>query len=348
MSLEGSSRKYDSNLLKNLGGPNTPHRLSISYQSPGSRENASVSPGSAEGQSGQLKPLSMPERRHPSWDGSSRWNNLPSSGAVSPGSLRSPLFDPDFNRPSAQRHPSFPFDDSSSHRGSYDAQSMSGYVHDEFSMEEGQMKDLNIHDRSPSGSVELLLGAKAGMKRRASSPHQESTREDRTSVSSAPGDSDLYHRRSMQQLTGTNRVSPIPRYPHHGSVSSVSSYGRNGSLASSYGPSLLSVASSATSHSSGRISPSALSPAIDPELGVGTPYAVVPSLNPSPRASLSLPTQQRTVSDASQTTARQISIDDSAHSRQDSISTPQIGPPPYMCECCPKKPKKFNTHEELQ
>ncbi|KAJ9631907.1 hypothetical protein H2203_000308 [Taxawa tesnikishii (nom. ined.)] len=52
---------------------------------------------------------------------------------------------------------------------------MSGYVHDEFSMEEGQMKDLNIHDRSPSGSVELLLGAKAGMKRRASSPHQEST-----------------------------------------------------------------------------------------------------------------------------------------------------------------------------
>lgn len=192
-----------------------------------------------------------------------------------------------------------------------------------------------------------MLGAKAGIKRRASSPHREATREDRTSVSSSTaGEHDLYHRRSMQQLP--NRISPVARYPaNHGSVSSASSLGRNGSLASSHG--LLSVASSATSYSSGRISPTvAMSPAIDPELGCGTPFAAVKSLNSSPRDSISYPPphQLRTFSESSQGDARKMSTDSMSQSRQNSISSNAQGL--FICECCPKKPKKFRSQEELR
>jgi hypothetical protein len=228
------------------------------------------------------------------------------------------------------------------------------FMNEGFSMEEGQMKDLNINDRSPSVSDDYQL--KAGMKRRASSPHRESAREERSSVSSASGATDLYSRRSLQQLPSRN--SSVSKYmPNHGSVSSASSYGpRNGSMASSYG---LSVASSATSYTSGRLSPGAISPAIDPDLGsisYGSSKPLPPS--PGPPAGL-VPQQQQAQENTSSLPPHHVM--ESAQSRQhgmsDSIqnSLPNSIPSGIpnaqgmlMCECCPKKPRKFNTQDELR
>lgn len=210
---------------------------------------------------------------------------------------------------------------------------------EDFTMEEGQMKDLNINDRNESIS-EDQPGAKAGVKRRASSPHADAAREDRSSVSSAPGGIDLYTRRSIQQLP--NRHSPVSRYaPNHGSISSVSSLGpRNGSMASSYG---LSVASSATSYTSGRLSPGNISPAIDPELGALSFSALRP-MNPSPGSPSVVLNHQRTASETP-TTSTLYAQEIASHSRQNSIPGAQGV---LMCDCCPKKPKKFNSEEELR
>lgn len=297
----------------------------------------------SERRNGQLRPLSMPERRQTSSDspGSSRWPpSMPSSGAISPGFTGFFEHGPPENNRAQSRHPSLTFDDSASHRGSYDH---SMFVHDDFPMEEGGMRELNINDRSPSGSEDFTLGAKAGVKRRASSPPREPTREERSSVGSASGHHDLYHRRSIQQFP--NRNSPVSRFhPNHGSLSSTaSSLGTRGSLGSSVGLSVSSIASSATSYASGRVSPGAMSPAIDPDLRVGTPYGGNKSMNPSPVASN--PQHQRTFSESTQGGSRKMSVDSVQHSRQNSMSKMQGI---YICECCPKKPKKFDTEDELK
>lgn len=192
------------------------------------------------------------------------------------------------------------------------------------------MSSLHLHDRSPGSP-------RAGSKRRASSPPRE--REDRSSVSSASGHSEIYHRRSMHQLP--TRASPVSRFhPNHSSLSSASSYGpRNGSLGSSLG--LASVPSSATSYGSGRVSPSTLSPAVDADLRIATGYGAAKVLNPSPI----LAHHQRTLSESAQGVARKQSTDSVPHSRSASLTQMQGI---YICECCPKKPKKFDSEDELR
>ncbi|KAI7003380.1 hypothetical protein KC355_g9250 [Hortaea werneckii] len=297
--LEESSSSYDKHLLSRIGGPGTPKRQSVSYSGPHELAQAE---NSAAG---------------------TKW---PSSGAVSPGYTGS-WFEhgaTDPNRPLGLRHGSLQFDDSISHRGSYD-QSM--FIHEDM-MEDGQMGSLHIQDRSPSGSEDANI--KAGTKRRASSPPREGLREDRFSVSGTLGHSDLYHRRSMQQLP--NRGSPLSRFhPSQSSVSSASSYGpRHGSLGSSLG--IASVPSSATSYGSGRLSPNGLSPAME---SGNTPYG---------SARVLAANHQRTLSENAQIN-RRLSTDSNAQSRRASASHMQGV---YICECCPKKPKKFETEEELR
>lgn len=287
-----------------------------------------------------LSTSSASERRHLSLDGSAlKWATT-KPGPVSPGSFRNPSHDADNFRPLVHRHPSFPFDENMLQRSSYDHNMFQpGGSHP---MDEGQMKGLNINDRSPSVCDEFIP-PKAGMKRRASSPHQDLSREDRSSVSSAPGSSDLYIRRSIQQLPSRN--SSVSRYAaNHGSISSVSSYGlRNGSMASSYG---LSVASSATSYTSGRLSPAAPSPAIDPSLAEMQYTNAKP---PTPSPSLAAPSSNYPVGIQEHTTklAVHATVDQSSQIRQQQhgITNAQGM---LRCECCPKKPKKFNNQEELK
>jgi len=205
------------------------------------------------------------------------------------------------------------------------------------------MRNLNIDDRSPAGSDEYYMQQKIGLKRRASSPPPEAVREDRPITSGNP---DLYHRRSAQMLV--NRNTPASRFQmHHGSLSSVSSSGpRTGSVGSSLGFS--TTASSMTSYGGEqRLSPSALSPSGPTELGPVSPYAANKSLNPSPRGSLSRPQHQRGYSESEHPSQiRRLSQESTIHSRQNSMANRIPGS--YICECCPKKPKKFDSEDELR
>lgn len=333
--LDHSSQAYDKQLLSKIGGPNTPTRtaappLSSSAQDPPADVHAHKLNGR------QLKPLSVLHPDSPA----TKW---PQSGAISPGytGFRSPVFDgADAQR---ARYGSIstpgPLDESvPQHRGSYDH----GIFSDQdFGMEENGMRNLNIDDRSPAGSDEYQMCQKGGLKRRASSPPPEAVRDDRPTTSGNP---DLYHRRSAQML----RSTPASRFQmHHGSLSSVSSSGpRTGSVGSSLGFS--TAASSMTSYGGDqRLSPSALSPSAQTELGPVSPYAASRSLNPSPRGSLSRPQHQRGYSETEHPSQiRKLSTESTMHARQNSMANRIPGA--YICECCPKKPKKFDSEEELR
>ncbi|KAF1960204.1 hypothetical protein CC80DRAFT_288424 [Byssothecium circinans] len=343
--LKSSSQAYDKQLLSKIGGPNTPTRttapsLSASIQEPASNAHASFSK-----LNGQLKPLSVPDRMQSSIDSPvSRW---PPSGAMSPGysGFRSPVYETGATDPHQRRFGSFSastpgtMDDAASlHRGSYDH---SMFSESEFGVEDGGMRDLNINDRSPSVSEEYQVGPNGGLKRRASCSPSEAAREDR---STGGGKTDLYHRRSAQMLVSRN--SPALRFAvPQGSLSSASSLSqRTASFASSFG---FSTASSMSSYSGDqRLSPSVLSPSAEADLGPASPYAASRSLNPSPRGSLSRPHHQRGFSENEHAQIRKMSTDSILQSRQNSVT----GRPPgaYICECCPKKPKKFDSEEELR
>ncbi|EME84451.1 uncharacterized protein MYCFIDRAFT_96869, partial [Pseudocercospora fijiensis CIRAD86] len=324
--LEASSNTYDKQLLSRIGGPSngppTPKRTSVSSYTGSLQDTAQLAQAESERRSSQLRPLSMPERRQVF---SGFWSE---HGPPAPHSQ------------SQTRHSSLTFDDSISQRGSYD-QSM--YVHED-SMEDGPMSNLNIHDRhdrSP-GSHTSDEYARAGTKRRASSPPRDHARdEQRSSVSSAStGYSEICHRRSIQQLP---RGSPVSRFhPNHSSLSSASSYvPRHGSLGSSLG--VASIPSSATSYGSGRLSPGALSPAPDPEGRICVPYGSNKALSPNP--AVAHPSHQRTLSESTQGGQQRSPVESAVHSRNGSVTHLQGT---YICECCPKKPKKFDTEEELR
>ncbi|KAF2210087.1 hypothetical protein CERZMDRAFT_113530 [Cercospora zeae-maydis SCOH1-5] len=339
--LEASSNTYDKQLLSRIGGPNgppTPKRTSLSYSSSGNaQETAQLAHAESERRNSHLlRPLSMPDRQHQhqsSLDSpaSSRW---PSSGAVSPGFTgfwAEQGGPPENSRFQPSRHSSITFEDSISQRGSYDA---SMYVQEDF-MEDSHMRDLHIQDRpdrSPGSDAR-------GQKRRASSPPRDLSREDRSSVSSASTQSELAQRRSIQHQP---RVSSVSRFhPSHSSVSSTSSYGpRHGSLGSSLGG--LSIPSSATSYASGRISPGGLSPAFDPsDSRFSAQFSNTKGLSPNSAVA----SHQRSLSQSSQGPQPIASADSAPQSRHPSVS--QVHGV-YICECCPKKPKKFDTEDELR
>ncbi len=206
-------------------------------------------------------------------------------------------------------------------------------------MEENGLRGLDIQDRAYAESDNYPPGSK----RRASSPPSEATREDRPTTS---GRNDLYHRRSAQTLV--NRTATSSRFPPS-SYSSIGSVGhRAGSLSSSFG---FSTAASSMTSCGGdqRLSPSALSPHPETDISSGSPYANHRSLDPSPRGSLSRPHHQqhsRGFSETEHPQIRKLSAESMAHSRQNSI-TSRI-PGTYMCDCCPKKPKKFDNEEDLR
>jgi hypothetical protein len=334
--LETSSHAYDKQLLSKIGGPNTPTRTVAPQLPVGSQELAANAHTSFNKLNGQLKPLSVPERLQPSIDSPvSRWGGYTG--------IRSPVFDSGSADSHTRRFGSFstpgPLDDTASqHRGSYDH---SIFSESEFAMEETGMRDLNINDRNPSISEDYQTGPKGGLKRRASSPPSEAAREDRPIVG---GNTDLYHRRSAQRLG--SRDSPASRFPGtQGSLSSISSLSqRTASSVSSWG---FSAASSMSSYGGPqRLSPSALSPMADPEPVPVSPYAASRSLNPSPRGSISRSHHQRGPSENEYPQIRKMSTDSTLHSRQNSVAGRIAGG--YICECCPKKPKKFDSEEELR
>ena len=323
--LQNSSQAYDKQLLSKIGGPSTPTRTTAPPLSTSSTQDPIADPHTSIHKHGnQLKPLTVP--------------------AISPGynGFRSPIFDP--AEPSRPRYGSIstpgPLDDAcSTHRGSYDHTIFSD---PEFGMEENGMRDLNINERSPAESEDYQLGLKGGLKRRASSPPSEAARDDRPIPT---GHNDLYHRRSQQMLVNRNCTASRFQSTQNSLSSAGSASQRSGSIGSSFG---FSTAPSSMASYCGdqRLSPSALSPLGETELGAVSPYAANRSLDPSPRGSLSRPPHQRGFSEAEHPQIRKMSTESMLHSRQNSIASRIPGA--YICECCPKKPKKFDSEDELR
>ncbi|KAK1816465.1 hypothetical protein LTR12_009147 [Friedmanniomyces endolithicus] len=325
--LEASSNTYDKQLLSRIGGPNTPKRQSVSH-SPGLPDAGQHPQCESEGRSGQLRTLSVPERRHiasHSVDSPAR-SRWPLSGGASPSysTFWVEHGRRDTSRGPSTRHGSIAYDDAVSHRNSFDH----SMLVNEDVMEEDQMGNLNIHDRSSSGSDDFQ--PKTGTKRRASSPPRERAREQGSSIRSASGHNEVFRR-----AIPPHQHSPMSRFhPNHSSISSASSLGpRHGSLGSSL--SIASIPSSATSYGSSRLSPSAASPAIDTGLRLGAPYESARTLPP---------THQRTSSESTPA-VRSIPPDSMTHSQHASVSHLQGV---LICECCPKKPRKFDTSDELR
>lgn len=359
-----NAQAYDKSLLQKLdsrrgsitgaaGAVGTPPRGFPKSPFSSSANDASPTSRIADEHRQQLKPLSLPEMHHKRRDSTDEFSRWPSSQvALSPrnayssqqyydykasndmDSERSPL-------PSIRRSGSNAGigDDASStashsHRGSYD-QSIFPDNDADFTMEETTgMRRLHIDDSMTLQMEGLSPGGGAGTKRRASSPPRDDSAP--PSLHNVGSSSDLFHRRVTN-----SRMSPQPFRFHAntGSVSSTSSL-RTASFASTL--SNLTASSSITTMSSyGRLSPGGLSPATD--------LSDSPFLNSalqSPTGSISSSRQighPRNLSDGRPLmTSRKPS---------DTLK-PQYGGPRlqgiFICECCPKKPKKFDTQEELE
>ncbi|RDL37791.1 uncharacterized protein BP5553_05224 [Venustampulla echinocandica] len=201
----------------------------------------------------------------------------------------------------------------------------------DFHMEEAGLRRLNIDDYA-ARSDPYSPGATTSLKRRASSPPVE----DGPSLHTVGSASDLFRRRES-----ASRCSPTPRlHSTSGSVSSAASGARN----NSYSSSTLSIGTgSITSMSSyGRLSPGGVSPGSTDV--TDSPYVSSISLNTSPRGSYSNASQQRNISEARLLISSREMADSMGNGKLNGI--PKIQGV-FMCECCPKKPKKFDTQEDL-
>ncbi|CEI67496.1 hypothetical protein FVEN_g5599 [Fusarium venenatum] len=154
-----------------------------------------------------------------------------------------------------------------------------------------------------------------GQKRRAASPNDE-------------------HLLGMPRRTSpTGRFTGLPRGATMPSVSTSRSNSYISNMSMSMHP-----AGIATVNSFGRRSPVGPSPGGISPTSCNSPYTAPVSLNPSPRTSISGrgSIHSRTVSGAS--TRKITEVQKPGGSKVQGF---------FMCECCPKKPKRFDTAEEL-
>ncbi|KAI2936753.1 hypothetical protein CBS147321_8324 [Aspergillus niger] len=359
-SVKDSSDAYDQHLLSKIGKPLSPRQ--------------SISSGSEN--KGLLSTLTIPSRNFgglPSPGGSEgssldvRWPSSYQSGGVSPGTKigwkdyaggRSPSVESsapssavDYDQPGYMRDLSRRrgggttplFDEttslpSRSNRGSYD-QGVFSDIEGDFSTDESlPPRIFNVRQATPP----YLEATKPGTKRRASSPPREPINGDRHVLNVATSNGDLSQRRTSGHPFGNSLSVNVPYAPSHGSLSAASSLSLRTS--GSYSSAAFSLgASSMTSYDR---SPGGLSPNSDLDT-----FHDKSILNPSspvnlPGSSISRnPPSTGTLEPSSVDTARKVSM-------QTSLALPKPAGPKmgglYICDCCPKKPKKFDSPEELR
>jgi hypothetical protein len=362
--LSRSSHAYDKHLLSKIGKPNSPPRRHNSEAEDGSLLLAQRRP-SMNARDVGLSPLSIADAASASSDHITRWVTSPSiSAGVSPA-LRHPWRDSvmDYRSPSVDdsappsvvdrdffprlreggRHLPSSHENSLSHgnlsnRGSYD-QTMFAEPETDLSIEDnGYFRKLSLGDSRISLVSRQEASSKPGMKRRALSPPTDTVRDDKV-----PAHSSEPHHRATTNFAAR---SPNTQYLKYGSVSSTASSVRPESYASS--AALSAAGSSMTSISSfpGH-SPARLSPSI--EARQDSPY--VASLAPS-KPVLSITTSKKLQERASfegrappNNTSR-MSTQTPADESRPAAANRLTGH--YICECCPKKPKKFDTESELR
>ncbi|CAM1500431.1 Fc.00g095930.m01.CDS01 [Cosmosporella sp. VM-42] len=259
-------------------------------------------------------PVELPYHTRGILDSPARLTETPLHSAISPRAAtfhygdRSPM-DSDIDRSPRTRSRRNNSDDATSTK-SYEWGSA-----EEMEIEEtSSLKRLHIDDAYMAGS----------QKRRAASPQDEH-------LLAAQPDL-LLRRRDMG-----SRGSPTPRLgtiPQGTSISSISSASRS----NSYMSTMSIPASITTANTFGRRSPNGFSPGGISPTSCNSPYTTPISLNPSPRTSISgrSAVHTRTISGASP--RKLTEVQKPGGSKMGTF---------FMCECCPKKPKKFETEQEL-
>ncbi|KAG5927558.1 hypothetical protein E4U42_002107 [Claviceps africana] len=177
------------------------------------------------------------------------------------------------------------------------------------------------------------LCSTAGHKRRAASPPP-----------SAGGHpcglfTELRHRDLSTRASPTPRLHVMPQATSSASTMSSAAISRSNSYIStiSVAPSSATTTTTTTTsygrRSSGANSPGGISPT-----GSNSPYTTPASTNHSPRTSIS-----------GRSTAHGRNMSATSPRKMADMQKPSGSKvqPLYMCECCPKKPKKFDTAEEL-
>ncbi|KAF5637375.1 zinc finger protein [Fusarium tjaetaba] len=244
-----------------------------------------------------------------------RLTDTPIHSAISPRSTpfyhgdRSPNDSSDIDRSPRTRTKRNNSDDATS-TNSYDFTGA-----EDMEMEDGQsLKRLHIDDAYMPG----------GQKRRAASPNDEHML----------GMPDMSRRRDMSSRgSPQGRFNSLSRGVTMPSVSTSRSNSYISNMSMSMHPAGL-----ATANSFGRRSPVGPSPGGISPTSCNSPYTAPVSLNPSPRTSISGrgSIHSRTVSGAS--TRKITEVQKPGGTKVQGF---------FMCECCPKKPKRFETIEEL-
>ena len=283
----------------------------------------------------QLAPLSLPERRFTSVDSPTSWrSSRPSSAAVSPANPN--------GLSSAHEKPVTGPRRLSNRTSSGSIVGEDGFMmakqdrgpfseRETVTAEENGVKELNINDKSPTSDDAYHYTSKFNLKRKASSPPTDVNRSEKARGANLES---AYSNGQQSQLS-TN-----PNYPgfHVGSAlsSSVSTIDQHaGSYGSSYA---ISIASSATSLMSGdrsvpntysAISDHDMAPAHSPKAYFASERYPPEFLDERRSSQLQMPAiEQQPTKVRSNGVARKPGI--------------------HICDCCPKKPKKFKTKEELR
>jgi hypothetical protein len=189
-------------------------------------------------------------------------------------------------------------------------------------------------DKSPPRHSRCSPSSRASRKRQASSPIRE--REERSALPNGAGAGGERFQRRPSAYLSSQRTSPVSAFPLT-SLSTNSGVPRSSSIVSTATtPTLLTSVSSPQD----RLSPAVLSPASERE--AVSPYICSPS-----SATDSLPkVHPRPLADAgSSPVARRLSQEDAAPLKQHSMPRMHGG---FICDCCPKKPKRFETAEDLR
>ncbi|KAL4978066.1 hypothetical protein BDW66DRAFT_24723 [Aspergillus desertorum] len=359
-SVKDSSHAYDQHLLSIIGKPVSP-RQSISMGTD-NRGSLSALPIPSMGFSSLPSPAGSDV---PSLD--VRWSASSHSGGISPNTKvawrdyigrRSPSVESNtpsstleyehyspFSRDSRRRGGTTPqYDDlsslpSRSNRGSYD-QSVVSDMEGEISTDESLPSRLfSVRQATPP----YLEAIRSGTKRRASSPPREPVGDDKHSLHTTTSNGDL----SQRRITGhpfTNNLSVNSGYTHsYGSLSAASSVSMR--TTASYSSAAPSIGSSITTASTYDRSPTGLSPKSDPDA-----FHEKPTINSGSTAGLSAQLAAQTAQDSgfdssSSIPPRKMSFPTNLNAPN--LSTAKIGGL-YICDCCPKKPKKFDSPEELR
>lgn len=354
-SVKDSSNAYDQHLLSKIGNSLSP-RGSISHGSDPrgsipaltvpSRTSSNL-PSPSEGSTLDVKWYNSPQsaggvspRRRMSWkDYVEGRSPSVESNAPSLGMDYDSAYTRDMGRrrycgttPSREDSISLP---SRSNRGSYD-QAVFSDIEGDFSTDEpAPPRQFILREPTPP----YPDGLKQGMKRRASSPPREPVSDDRHTLHLATSNGDLSQRRTSghpftNTLSVNNGYAPSQRTLSAASSLSIRTSGSYSSALSIGGSSMTSLSPY------DRPSPGGLSPSSDLDT-----YHEKSILNPSSPAALAL------ISRAANSLELPLTDSTGKVSMAPIPSMPK--PPPkisglYICDCCPKKPKKFDNPDDLR